>query len=162
MTNDDENADIDVRDMHGDMPDEDEKPKNFDRFVRQQRNRITETVYLIYDVRDGTELFPEIPEGTSYVTAISGTGEYEPHNTRKEAVSSLHPYAKWAESEAKLMAIKAVIDKLTLCAQEALAGNLTVEQLEWCADLMLEEAQRVKTEALPEGMKKEMVSDEEE
>lgn len=155
--------DIDVRDMTGDEPDVDDKPENFDRFVRQQRNRITETVYLIYDVRDGSELFPDLPDGTSYVTAISGTGEYEPHKTRKEAVSSLHPYAKWSESEMKLMSIKAVIDKLTLCAQEALAGNLDVEHLEWASDLLLSEAQRVKDEALPETIKKkEMVSDEEE
>jgi len=154
--------DIDVRDMHGDIPDEDEKPANFDRFVRQQRNRITETVYLIYDVRDGSELFTDLPDGTSYVTAITGTGEYEPHKTRKDAVSSLHPWAKWSESESKLMSIKAVIDKLTLCAQETLAGNLEVEQLEWAADLLLDEAIRVKNEALPEHMRKEMVSDEEE
>lgn len=155
--------DIDVRDMHGDEPVADDTPENFDRFVRQQRNRITETVYLIYDVRDGSELFPEIPDGTAYVTAISGTGEYEPHRTRKDAVQSLHPWAKWSESESKLMDIKAVIDKLTLCAQEALAGNLTVEQLDWAADLLLEEAVRVQQEALPESMRgKEMISDEEE
>lgn len=155
--------DIDVRDMHGDEPVADDKPENFDRFVRQQRNRITETVYLIYDVRDGSELFPDLPDGTAYVTAISGTGEYEPHRTRKDAVQSLHPWAKWSESETKLMDIKAVIDKLTLCAQEALAGNLTVEQLEWAADLLLEEAVRVQQEALPESMRnKEMITDEEE
>lgn len=142
-------ADIDVRDIMGNTPDVEDKPENFDRFVRQQRNRITETVYFIYDVRDGSELFQPLPDETAYVTAISGTGEWVPHKTRRDAVQALHPWAKWSETECRLMAIKATIDKLTLAAQECLAGHLPVERLDEVAQMLLDEAEVFKRDVLP-------------
>jgi hypothetical protein len=144
---DEDLEDIDVRDIMGDEVEE--KPKNFDRFVRQQRNRITETVYFIYDVRDGSELFQPLPEDASYVTAISGTGEWIPHKTRKEAVSALHPWAKWSDTETRLMDIKAIIDKLTMAAQECLAGHIPTARLEEVADMLLDEAETFKRDVLP-------------
>jgi len=142
---------IDVRDLNGDIPDEPELP-NFDRFVRQQRNRITETVYFIYDVRDGSEMFEPLPENTSYVTAISGTGEWEPHKSRKDAVQSLHPWSKWSETETRLMEVKAIIDRLTICAQECLAGNLKPERLSEVAEMLILEAEEHKKIVLPNKM----------
>jgi hypothetical protein len=158
---DEEKPDIDVRDMHGETVDEPDLP-NMDRFVRQQRNRITETVYFIYDVRDGSEMFDDLPENTSYVTAISGTGEWSPHKTRKDAVQSLHPWAKWSDTETRLMEVKAIIDRLTICAQECLAGNLKPERLSEVAEMLILEAEEHKQKVLPKSMKKEETNDEEE
>jgi len=158
---DEEIPEIDVRDIHGEIPDEPELP-NFDRFVRQQRNRITETVYFIYDVRDGSEMFEPLPEDTAYVTAISGTGEWAPHKTRKDAVQSLHPWCKWSETESRLMEVKAIIDRLTICAQECLAGNLKPERLSEVAEMLILEAEEHKQKVLPKELKTEETNDEEE
>ena len=151
---------IDVRDLHGEIPDEPELP-NMDRFVRQQRNRITETVYFLYDVRDGSEMFEDLPENTAYVTAISGTGEWSPHKTRKDAVQSLHPYAKWSETEMRLMEVKAIIDRLTICAQECLAGNLKPERLSEVAEMLISEAEEHKQTVLPKSLQEETDDEEE-
>ena len=147
MTEPDE-EEIDVRDIAGGIPD-DEPAANFDRFVRQQRNRITETVYFIYDVRDGSELFEPLPEGTGYVTAISGTGEWAPHKTRKDAVQSLHPWAQWSQTESTLMEVKGIIDRLTLAAQLCLEGHLPAERLSEVAEELIAEGEKHKEETLP-------------
>tara|TARA_Y100001938_G_C8050188_1_gene411240 strand:- start:799 stop:1272 length:474 start_codon:yes stop_codon:yes gene_type:complete len=153
-----EESEIDARDLAGEVVED--EPDNFDRHVRQQRNRITETVYHIYDVRDGSELFDPLPDGVSYVTAIHGTGEWVGHKTRKEAVAALHPYAKWSETEMRLMEVKGIIDRLTLVASKCLEGFLEPERLSEVAEMLLEEASEKEKELLPN--KNEEASEEEE
>ena len=152
--------DIDVRDMVGNIPDDEPVP-NIDRHVRQQRNRITETVYHIYDVRDGSEMFDNLSEDTHYVTAIHGTGEFAEYPTRKEAIAGLHPYAKWPDTEARLMEVKGIIDRLTLVASKCLEGFLEPERLSEVAEMLLKEADEKEKELLPDSMQ-ENDNDEEE
>ena len=151
MTEDeDEFSDIDARDLTGEIAKKEEKGPDF--LVRQQRNRVTETLYVIYDVRLGSELFQPLPENTGYVTCIPETGEWEPPRTRNHATQSLYPYAKWSESENTLMSVKATIDRLTLAASMCLEGFIPAERLEEVAEMLIAEGEKKRAEVLPDSL----------
>jgi hypothetical protein len=156
---DEEFSDIDSRDLAGNETKKEEKGPDY--FVRQQRNRVTETLYLIYDVRLGSEMFQPLPDGTSYVTAIAETGEWEPHRTRNDATQSLYPYAKWSESEMTLMSVKATIDRLTLAASMCIEGFIPQERLAEVAEMLITEGEMRKAEVLPDSLNEKQVDEEE-
>ena len=150
MDDEEEFSDIDARDLEGNVAKKEEKGPDY--FVRQQRNQITETVYYIYDVRLGSELFQPLPEGTGYVTCIPETGEWEPHRRRTDAVTALSPWAQWSESERTLMSVKSTIDRLTLAASMCLEGFIPAERLSEVAEMLIAEGEKRKAELLPDSM----------
>ena len=124
------------------MADEKENEmKNKDRLVRTQRNALTGTVYHFYDVRDGSDLFEGLDEGDRYVVAIMETGEWKGFPRRNtspnSAIVNMHPYAKWAQSEVRIMRVKDLADRMSVLVNHILNEDIAVEVVEMNVERMI-------------------------
>ena len=126
------------------MTKKDEKV-NVDRLVRVRANSLTGTKYHFYDCRDGSKLF-DLNDGDRYIVAILETGEWKGfsrRNTHKDsAVVNMHPYAKWAPSEVRIMRIKEVAGRMSILINHCLNGDFGVDAVEKSTEKMISAAEK--------------------